>query len=144
MKNVKLGQISDKHLTPNFTINDTNPVILVRVPTNEESDLKRPKAGGIAYPFSLQGHPATASMTTLTSEAGVPPVNDVRTEGVMKSGVQENASDIRKLVNKAHPILTNFMMISPSWLNNVSFLADSPVTQTLRMGLRIVVKQRKS
>jgi hypothetical protein len=96
-KNAKIGQSSDDHLTPGFAANGTSPAILVRVPTDEESDLKRPKAGGIAYPFSLQGHHATASMTTLTSEIGVPPANDVRTEGVMKSGVQENAADIRAM-----------------------------------------------
>lgn len=99
MKNAKLGQTSDDYLTPDFAANGTNPAILLKVPTNEESDLKRPKAGGIAFPFSLQGHKATASMITLTSEIGVLPTNDVRTEGVMKSGVQENAADI-EAVNK--------------------------------------------
>jgi hypothetical protein len=95
LKNAKTGQGSDDHLTPDFAASGTNPAILVRAPTNEESELKRPKAGGIAYPFSLQGHHTTASMTTLTSEIGVPPATDVRTEGVMQSGVQENAADIR-------------------------------------------------
>jgi hypothetical protein len=94
IKYAKLGQSSDNHLTPDFAAHGTNPAILLKVPKNEESDLKRPKAGGIAFPFSLQGHKATASMTTLTSEIGVPPTHDVRTEGVMRSGVQENAADV--------------------------------------------------
>jgi hypothetical protein len=94
LKNETLGQPSDDHLTPEFAAKGTTPATLVRAPTNEEYDLKRPKAGGIAFPFSIQGHKATASMTTLTSEIGVPPIDDVRTKGVMRSGVTENAADI--------------------------------------------------
>jgi len=89
-----LGEPSDNHLTPDFAANGTNPSILLRVPTNEEYDLKRPKADGIAFPFSIAGHKASASMTTLTSEVGVPPTNDVRTKEVMESGVSANSADI--------------------------------------------------
>lgn len=79
-----------------------NPAILVRVATNEETNegndgneynLKRPKAGGIAFPFSTKGHQTSASMTTLTSDFGVPPAHDVRTDGVLKSGVSVNSAD---------------------------------------------------
>jgi hypothetical protein len=117
MKNAKLGETGagDAHLTPDFaaqdmakdavptdttSTNDTpkdsaaTPAILVHTPTNEEFNLKRPKAGGIAFPFSLKGHVATASMTTLTSAVGVPPADDVRTPSAMASGVKQNPVDI--------------------------------------------------
>jgi hypothetical protein len=94
LKNETLRQPSDDYLSPEFAAKGTTPVILIRAPTNEEYDLKRPKSGGIAFPFSIQGHKASASMTTLTSEIGVPPIDDMRTKGVMKSGVTENAADI--------------------------------------------------
>lgn len=70
------------------------PSILVHTPTVDETDLRRPKAGGIAFPFSLKQHQATASMTTLTSAINVPPVEDVRTEGSQESGVEHNAVDV--------------------------------------------------
>jgi hypothetical protein len=94
LKNERLGQPSDDHLTPDFAANGTNPTILLKVPTNEEYDLKRPRVDGIAFPFSLSGHKASASMTTLTSEVGVPPTEDVRTKEVMESGVPENVADV--------------------------------------------------
>lgn len=93
MKNTRREQALDSHLTPDFAANGANPTILVKVPTNEESRLKRPKIDGIAFPFTVKGHQASASMTTLTSEVGVPPAHDVRTEGVMKSGVSVNSAD---------------------------------------------------
>jgi hypothetical protein len=69
------------------------PAILVHSPTNEGDDFdrRRPKAGGIALPFSLGNHDASASMTTLTSTAGVRPASDTRTVGAMESGVDDNA-----------------------------------------------------
>jgi len=77
---------------------ETMPQILVRSPTIEntesESELKRPKAGGIAFPFSLRKHGATASMTTLTSAIGVPPAAEVDSPGSKESGVKQNAGDI--------------------------------------------------
>jgi hypothetical protein len=94
LKNGKLGQPSGDYLAPDFVASGGNPAILLQVPTNEEYDLKRPKANGIAFPFSILGHKASASMTTLTSEVGVPPTVDVRTKEVMESGVPENAADI--------------------------------------------------
>ena len=94
IKRAKLGEIGDGHLTPDFAARETVPPILVKVPTADESDLKRPKAGGIAYPFTIKGHSTTASMTTLTSSIGVPPAADVRTDGVMDSGVNQNVADI--------------------------------------------------
>lgn len=94
IKRAKLGEIGDGHLTPDFAARETVPPILVKVPTADESDLKRPKAGGIAYPFTIKGHSTTASMTTLTSSIGVPPAPDVRTDGVMDSGVNQNVADI--------------------------------------------------
>lgn len=89
------GETRNPSLEPNFMAESTNrdtPSILVRVPTNEQDDLdrKRPKAGGIAFPFSLKGHNATASMTTLVSSVGVPPADDVRIQGVKDSGVKNH------------------------------------------------------
>jgi hypothetical protein len=68
------------------------PAILVHSPTNEGDDFdrRRPKAGGIALPFSLGNHEASASMTTLTSTAGVPPATDTRTAAAMESGANED------------------------------------------------------
>jgi hypothetical protein len=94
MKRARLGEMGDGHLTPDFAAREPIPPILVKVPTADESDLKRPKAGGIAYPFTIKGHSTTASMTTLTSSIGVPPAPDVRTDGVMDSGVYQNVADI--------------------------------------------------
>jgi len=112
MQDEKLGQPSNTHLTPDFAAKGANPTILVQVPTNEEYDLKRPKAGGIAFPFSLQGHKASASMTTLTSEVGVPPTDDVRTKEVMESGVPENAADVEAKVMRGNE--------QPAEENNIS------------------------
>lgn len=105
IKNANTGSAGDDHLAPDFAGNSTNPAILVRTPTNEdkEYDLKRPKAGGIAFPFSVKGHQTTASMTTLTSAVGVPPSEDVRTEGALNSGVQHNATDVGAITSNAIP-----------------------------------------
>ena len=98
----------DGHLTPDFVsakINEpvatddaipsaTMPSILVHRPTIEDTDRRRPKADGIAFPFSLKQHQATASMTTLTSAINVQPVEDVRTYGAKESGVAHNAADV--------------------------------------------------
>jgi len=92
-----LGDTGDRgNLTPDFVAKDPMPSIVVRTPTieGEENDLKRPKSGGIAFPFSLKKHGATASMTTLTSAIGVPPAEDVRTKGAKDSGVNQNVDDI--------------------------------------------------
>jgi len=97
-KRAEAGEPSDPNLAPNFMAESTNPdpgtpSILIRVPTNEQDDFdrKRPKAGGIAFPFSLKGHQASASMTTLTSAVGVPPASDVRIQGVKDSGLKNHA-----------------------------------------------------
>jgi hypothetical protein len=98
----------DGHLTPDFVLargkepmsaddaptSEDMPSILVHTPTVDDTDLRRPKAGGIAFPFSLKQHHATASMTTLTSAINVPPVEDVRTDGSKESGVEHNAADL--------------------------------------------------
>lgn len=88
--------VGDSHLAPDFVAEGSVPQILVRSPTVEmdESELKRPKAGGIAFPFSLKNEGATASMTTLTSSAGVQPVDDIGNPGSRESGVQENPKDV--------------------------------------------------
>lgn len=51
------------------------PHIIVRTPTLE-TELKRPKLDGIAFPFSLKGkdHGRSDSMKTLTSDIGVSPM----------------------------------------------------------------------
>ncbi|TVY24949.1 AB hydrolase superfamily protein, partial [Lachnellula hyalina] len=98
-KKAEAGEPSDPNLVPNFIASPTKdeapstPSIIVRVPTNEQDDFgrKRPKAGGIAFPFTLKGHHSTASMTTLTSSVGVPPADDVRIQGVKDSGVKNEA-----------------------------------------------------
>ncbi|KAH6679589.1 hypothetical protein B0J14DRAFT_686739 [Halenospora varia] len=94
IKKARQGETSDNHLEPNFmatesTMTDTHPAILVHSATNEDGppsehegddfDRKRPKAGGIAFPFSLKNHEASASMITLTSTAkqgGIEGVDD--------------------------------------------------------------------
>jgi acetyl esterase/lipase len=99
MKKTRMGETGSNPLAPSFTSKDNEmyanmPTITIKTPTNEESELKRPKAGGIAFPFSLKSHGATASMTTLTSSVGVPPADDVRTPSAMESGVKHNVADI--------------------------------------------------
>ncbi|RDW75159.1 alpha hydrolase-19 [Coleophoma cylindrospora] len=78
---------------------------------DEEYDLKRPKAGGIAFPFTLKQEAASASMTTLTSTAEVPPTKDIRTSGVMDSGVRPNTADLKAInspeAKKAEELLQN-------------------------------------
>ncbi|CAL3962582.1 unnamed protein product [Diplocarpon coronariae] len=71
----------------------TAPPATLKQSRNEEYDLKRPKADGIAFPFSLKGYQTTASMTTLTSAIGVSPAMDVRTSGAYKSGVPHSTAD---------------------------------------------------
>jgi hypothetical protein len=71
------------------------PSILVHTPAvDDDTDLRRPKAGGIAFPFSLKQHQATASMTTLTSAINVPPSPDLKTTESKESGVESNDADI--------------------------------------------------
>jgi acetyl esterase/lipase len=92
----KRGGEKNDDLTPSFVDSDA-PQILVRSPTMENVENereKRPKAGGIAFPFSLKKHHPTASMTTLTSSVGVPAGKDVVTAGAKDSGVEQNATDI--------------------------------------------------
>lgn len=70
------------------------PSRLIHKPTADETDLRRPKAAGIAFPFSLRQHKGTASMTTLTSAIDVQPVEDVSTKESKESGVEQNATDM--------------------------------------------------
>jgi len=88
-------ELRDGNLTPDFITGSQVPSILVRSPTIErdESELKRPKAGGIAYPFSLKQEAASASMTTLTSAIGVSPVEDLGLEGTKNSGLERNSAE---------------------------------------------------
>jgi len=82
----KNGHSATDPLLPNFVKKESEQVPEIKV--HEEYDLKRPKADGIAFPFTIKGHhKATASMTTLTSEVGVPPAEDVLQEGALESGV---------------------------------------------------------
>lgn len=99
----------DTELTPMFASKkpspfpgDSNtptgpPAIVVNEPVVEDYDLKRPKADGIAFPFTLKGHHTTASMTTLTSLVGVQPASDVRTSGTFNSGVPQNEMDLEAM-----------------------------------------------
>jgi len=88
------GESNDRNLTPDFESN--LPAILVRSPTAErdESELKRPKAGGIAFPFSLKQEAETASMMTLTSDEGVQPAEDFMIGESKESGVSNMIADI--------------------------------------------------
>lgn len=101
MKEAELGEEYNKHLAPDFaqtthdaTSEPRNPSILISEPASEIEREKRPRVDGIAIPFSLKKHSASASMTTLTSTAGIMPSDDVRTEGTVASGVKENAQDV--------------------------------------------------
>jgi hypothetical protein len=73
-------------LTPDFLATPA------QTPPVDERELRRPKAGGIAFPFSLKQEGASASMVTLTSAVGVRPAADVRTKGAQDSGVDTPAS----------------------------------------------------
>lgn len=112
------GPSGDGHLTPDFvsakgkepmlagdpTAYEGMPSIIVHTPTVDEADLRRPKAGGIAFPFSLKQHHATASMTTLTSATDVPPIEDMRTDGSKESGVEHNAADVMALMENQRSV----------------------------------------
>ncbi|KAH8684707.1 hypothetical protein BGZ60DRAFT_398136 [Tricladium varicosporioides] len=86
------SEASDDYQEPSFmatesAMTETHPAILVHSPTNEDRppseqegddfDRKRPRAGGIAFPFTLKNHEASASMITLTSTAGVSPAEEL-------------------------------------------------------------------
>ncbi|RDL37192.1 uncharacterized protein BP5553_04625 [Venustampulla echinocandica] len=89
---IKEGKGNTQNQAPNSA---AQPSILVRAPTNQNEgddfDRKRPKAGGIAFPFSLSGHKATASMTTLTSAVGVSPGEDIETPGAREDGLERDS-----------------------------------------------------
>jgi hypothetical protein len=78
-------------LTPEFL---TTLSFTVHPPPVDETELKRPKLNGIAFPFSLKQEGASASMITLTSSVGVGPTADVGTEATKDSGVVPNEADI--------------------------------------------------
>lgn len=98
MKAVVTGEGKDSTtdpLVPDFIKEqnaDIPPEILVKAPIVEEYDLKRPKADGIAFPFTLKGHQASASMTTLTSSIGVGPSENVTTRGAVESGIRPDTA----------------------------------------------------
>jgi hypothetical protein len=108
------GTNGDSGFEESIIASDATPQILVRAPTltseDKEYDLKRPKAGGIAFPFTVKQEGASASMTTLTSSVGVPPAQDVRTEGVLDSGVEEGgAVQAAKTLSTERPGLETFV-----------------------------------
>ncbi|TAQ90285.1 hypothetical protein B7494_g1377 [Chlorociboria aeruginascens] len=69
------------------------PVILIQESGHDEIDQKRPKLDGAAFPFTLKGHKTSASMTTITSQAGVSPANDMEVSGATQNGVISEAGD---------------------------------------------------
>jgi len=77
----------DDPLLPAFVKDSDKASEIPGIKVHEEYDLKRPKADGIAFPFTVKGHQATASMTTLTSDIGVPPAKDVVLDGALESGI---------------------------------------------------------
>jgi hypothetical protein len=89
-----VGETRQGLLTPKFLAPSSTPVSTVQKSAVDETELKRPRLGGIAFPFSLKQEGASASMVTLTSSVGVQPAVDVRTEGANDSGVVANATDI--------------------------------------------------
>ncbi|KAI9054297.1 hypothetical protein LZ554_001465 [Drepanopeziza brunnea f. sp. 'monogermtubi'] len=102
IRNQQADTPRDEYLTPTLATDNSNypygtPAIVGNQQSVEEYDLKRPKANGIAFPFTLRGHQSTASMTTLTSVVGVPPASDVRNSGTFTSGVSQNKTDIDAL-----------------------------------------------
>lgn len=98
IKQAAADEPQNENRTPAFAVDaerPTTPSIVVSSPSAvDEKDLKRPKHNGIAYPFTVKKHGASASMTTLTSTVGIPPTDDVLTEGAVSSGVAQNPSDI--------------------------------------------------
>jgi hypothetical protein len=94
MKRAKSEEMGDGHLTPNFAARETAPATISKVPTGDESDLKRPRVKDITYPITAEDHLFAASMITLTTSNGVPHAADVRTNGAMDSGVNQNVADI--------------------------------------------------
>jgi hypothetical protein len=81
--------------SPAFANNTETPSLLLGSSSGlHESELKRPKHNGIAYPFTVQKDGASASMTTLTSTAGIPPVDEILTEGAITSGITAKAPEV--------------------------------------------------
>jgi hypothetical protein len=79
-------------LTPEFL---ATPALAVQPPSVDETELKRPKLNGIAFPFSLkQEEGRSASLLTLTSSVGVRPGKELEAAISKDSGVKANAVDI--------------------------------------------------
>jgi hypothetical protein len=127
----------DAHLAPDFVADGNAPQILVRSPNIEkdESELKRPKADGIAFPFSLKNHHATASMTTLTSSIGIRPQDDIVTPGAKDSGVPQNANDVeasgKGKEEESEQVIENGQVVS----------AERPPMETFKTALEIMPAQ---
>lgn len=94
------------------------PAILVQKPSfnqGDDFDRKRPKAGGIAFPFTLSNHQASASMTTLTSENGVSPRPSMAVgEGVSADrdgggGKDEKVVENGEVVSGSRPPMETFV-----------------------------------
>jgi acetyl esterase/lipase len=117
--------------------NENNPLILVRSPTIKETssrmdedgnqfDLKRPKAGGIAFPFTVRGHSQSASMNTLTSSHGVTPMDDYRVTGATQSGVTpmdgkgEKVIENGEVVSAHRPELDTFVTATEGYFPTVT------------------------
>jgi len=95
-KNANLSVPGDQephHSSTDDKVVDGLPSIVVRTPTIDESERRRPKAGGIAFPFSLKNDGTSASMKTLTSDNGVSPAQYLKMDEAKESGVQQNAID---------------------------------------------------
>jgi hypothetical protein len=87
--------VKQDSLTPEFIKYESSnlPDIQIKTAENdEEYDLKRPKSGGIAFPFTIKGHQTTASMTTLTSAVGVLPATDLGGHGAFESGLRPSTN----------------------------------------------------
>lgn len=122
---------NDADLAPDFVPDQTSPQILVRSPTLEvdESGLKRPKSDGIAFPFSLKKHGATASMTTLTSSIGVRPVDEVGAPEAKESGLENNVRDVKGMEvesENSHAAVNGVHVVE----NGLVVSADRPPLET--------------
>lgn len=90
----KLARLENEILVPEL---ETTSPDGKHAETDIDTSKHRPKAGGIAFPFKLKrsasrgGFTASnASIATVTTSIGIPPAEDVRTAGAMRSGLADS------------------------------------------------------
>lgn len=112
----------------------STPAILIRAPTIEkdESDLKRPKLDGIAYPFTVKQEAETASMMTLTSDGGVLPTDEVMPGLARDSGIESSAKEGMETQGKGKEVATGLVGERPQVETFVTAYEDLPTLSTQR------------